>query len=411
MKSLHDITGQKKPKVLIADDNSDDRRVLKYNLLMHECDVVEARDGEEGLELAKRHKPDVIISDGLMPRVDGFQFLKNIKMNEALKSIPFIFYSAVYVGSKEEELSFSLGAEAFIFKPKDPAELWEELCSILIKHRAKLETEQAKPLVQEEDYLKKYSHIVVAKLEEKVSELTEEIAERKRTEEKLRRSEENYRKAAQENEMLYRNLEQLMVSTITSLAAAIDAKSHWTRGHSERVTKYATAIAANMGLEGKELENVRLSGLLHDIGKIGTHEAVLDKTGRLVENEIGEVRMHPVIGAEILSPIQELRDVIPGILQHHERFDGTGYPDGIRGEDIHLYARILGVADAFDAMTENRPYRSSIGREFAISELRRGSGTQFDPRVVEAFLKVVVEEAEPAAFYERGGKGEGERKP
>lgn len=408
MDSLYEIMGQKKPKVLVADDNGDDRRLLKYNLLMHQCDVVEARDGQEGLDLAERQRPDIIISDGLMPGVDGFQFLKRIKTNEVLKTIPFIFYSAVYVGSKEEELSYSLGAEAFIFKPKDPKEFWEELCSILKKYRSKLESEAGRPPVQEEDYLKRYSHIVVAKLEEKVRELTEEIAERKLAEEKLRRSEENYRRAAQENEGLYRNLEQLMVSTITSLAATIDAKSHWTRGHSERVTRYATAIGASLGLSEKELEDIRLCGLLHDIGKIGMHEAVLDKRGRLVEHEIDEVRMHPLRGAEILGSIQELQEVIPGILQHHERFDGTGYPDGLKGEDIHLYARILCVADAFDAMTADRPYRPSLGREFALSELRRGSGTQFDPVVVDAFLKVVREPvaASPCGCREGGGQEE-----
>lgn len=410
METLYDIMGRKKPKVLIADDNSDDRRVLKYNLLMHECDVIEARDGQEGLELAGLHRPDIIISDGLMPNVDGFQFLKNIKVDEVLKSIPFIFYSAVYVGSKEEELSYSLGAEAFIFKPKDPNEFWEELCSILKKHRSKLEPEGTRPLVQEEVYLQKYSHIVVAKLEEKVKELTEEIAERKLAEERLRRSEENYRNAAQENERLYHNLEQLMVSTITSLAATIDAKSHWTRGHSERVTQYATMIAANLGLGERELEKVRLCGLLHDIGKIGTHEAVLDKCDRLVEAEIDEIKNHPARGAEILGPIRELRDIIPGILHHHEKYDGTGYPDGIKGEEIHLYARILCVADAFDAMTADRPYRPALGREFAVSELRRGSGTQFDPTLVDAFLRGVGE-PEPAALYDCGGKGDGERNP
>ncbi|MFI5295893.1 MAG: HD domain-containing phosphohydrolase [Thermodesulfovibrionales bacterium] len=194
---------------------------------------------------------------------------------------------------------------------------------------------------------------------------------------------------ALENAMLYEDLQQLLVGTITSLAAAIDAKSPWTNGHSERVTQYAVEIGKELGLKDHDLEMLRLSALLHDVGKIGTYDIVLDKPGKLTEEEFALVKKHPKKGAEILAPIKQLIDVIPGVLHHHERYDGKGYPDGLKEEDIPLQARILCVADSFDAMTADRPYRTASGKDYAISEVKRWSGTQFDPNVVAVFLRVL----------------------
>jgi PAS domain S-box-containing protein/putative nucleotidyltransferase with HDIG domain len=194
---------------------------------------------------------------------------------------------------------------------------------------------------------------------------------------------------ALENAMLYEDLQQLLVGTITSLAAAIDAKSPWTNGHSERVTQYAVEIGKELGLKDHDLEMLRLSALLHDVGKIGTYDIVLDKPGKLTEEEFALVKKHPKKGAEILAPIKQLIDVIPGVLHHHERYDGKGYPDGLKEEDIPLQARILCVADSFDAMTADRPYRTASGKDYAISEIKRWSGTQFDPKVVAVFLGVL----------------------
>lgn len=194
---------------------------------------------------------------------------------------------------------------------------------------------------------------------------------------------------ALENARLYEDLQQLLVGTITSLAAAIDAKSHWTNGHSARVTKYAVELGKELGLNEHELERLRLAALLHDVGKIGTYDIVLDKPGKLTEEEFDLVKKHPRKGAEILAPIKQLIDVIPGVLHHHERYDGKGYPDGLKQEDIPLQARILCVADSYDAMTADRPYRMASGKDYAISELERGSGTQFDPELTGVFLKVL----------------------
>lgn len=159
-------------KILIAEDNADDRKVLKFNLEHRGCEVLEAFDGQEGLAMAKAHKPNMIISDALMPHMDGFQFLRSVKTDETLKSIPFVFYSAVYTGDKEAELAVSLGAEAFIIKPKDPQEFWEELIGILEECKLRSQEGRTPELIEEEeDFLRKYSQVVAAKLEEKVREL------------------------------------------------------------------------------------------------------------------------------------------------------------------------------------------------------------------------------------------------
>ncbi|RJQ15095.1 MAG: PAS domain S-box protein [Nitrospiraceae bacterium] len=199
-----------------------------------------------------------------------------------------------------------------------------------------------------------------------------------------------------QNARLYKDLQQLLINTISSLISIIDAKSPWTKGHSERVTGYAVEIAREMGLKEKDLNHIRLCGILHDIGKIGTFDGLLDKPGKLTDEEYEIIKKHPEKGAEIIAPIKQLNEIIPGVLHHHERYDGNGYPLGLRGSDIPLCASILAVADSFDSMTADRPYRKAPGKEFAISELKRCSGTQFSPEVVEVFLKVLVKPDEKA---------------
>lgn len=200
---------------------------------------------------------------------------------------------------------------------------------------------------------------------------------------------------ALENSRLLTDLKELFIGAVKTLSSAIDAKSSWTAGHSERVTKYAMTIAKEIGMEDKDLRNLELAGLLHDIGKIGTYEAILDKPGKLTDEELHIMRQHPVKGAEILAPIKQLKEIIPAIRHHHEFYDGKGYPDGLKGESIPLMARIMSVADAVDAMTADRPYRKGKSMDTIIEELKKGSGTQFDPKIVEIFLKnpVLVQKA------------------
>ncbi len=185
----------------------------------------------------------------------------------------------------------------------------------------------------------------------------------------------------------------LFIAALTSLVAALEAKSSWTKGHSDRVAEYASQTAAILGLDEEHVERIRIAALLHDIGKIGTSETILDKVGRLTEEEYEIVKMHPARGAEMLAPIRQLHGLIPWIRGHHERWDGNGYPDHLRGEDIPLEARILAVADTFDSMTAVRPYRKTPGFATAMEELQRCAGTQFDPEIIPAFISMMQHRA------------------
>ncbi|MQY52865.1 MAG: HD domain-containing protein, partial [Firmicutes bacterium] len=189
-----------------------------------------------------------------------------------------------------------------------------------------------------------------------------------------------------ERAKLYEDLEDMYISTVKSLAAAIDAKDPYTRGHSERVTRFAMLIAKELGLDDKTQRDVQLCGLLHDVGKIGVPISVLRKKDKLTDEDWKHIRRHPVLGAEIISPIAQLKELIPNIRHHHERYDGKGYPDKLKGEDIPLISRILAVADTFDALTSERPYRSGLADKAALEEMEVVKGTQLDPACVEVFV-------------------------
>jgi putative nucleotidyltransferase with HDIG domain len=192
-------------------------------------------------------------------------------------------------------------------------------------------------------------------------------------------------------------LQQLHLGTLTALARAIDAKSAWTAGHSERVTNLSLGIARAMGLGPKDLAIMHTGGLLHDIGKIGTPPAILDKPGKLDAEETRIMREHVRIGLRILDPIPGIQDALPIVAQHHEWFDGNGYPEGLAGEQISLHARIFAVADCYDAMISDRPYRRGLPQEQALDVLKQKSGSQFDPKVIDAFLRLRAAEEDGAS--------------
>ncbi|MGH7243445.1 MAG: HD-GYP domain-containing protein [Phycisphaerales bacterium] len=180
----------------------------------------------------------------------------------------------------------------------------------------------------------------------------------------------------------------MSIGTIEALTAAIDAKDPYTRGHSERVAALSKQIALAYGLDEAEAERIRTSGVVHDVGKIGVPERVLCKPGKLDDEEFALIKMHPEIGHRILKGVLLLEHTLPGVLHHHERFDGRGYPHCLSGEQIPLQARILGIADTFDAMSSSRSYRPAMPREKVLAEIARCAGSQFDPSVVEAFQRI-----------------------
>ena len=206
----------------------------------------------------------------------------------------------------------------------------------------------------------------------------------------------NFNDMASNIEALVRKLKQalrqnqeLFLETIRTLAAAIDAKDPYTRGHSERVSSYSMAISRHLGLNQEQVFRVHIAAILHDVGKLGIRESILNKPGGLSDEEFEVMRQHPSIGAQIMSPIRMLKDIIPGIRNHHETWDGNGYPDHLAGEEIPMVARIIGVADTFDAMTTTRPYQQAMTLDYVLQKMRSMSGSRFDPDVVEAFVAAV----------------------
>ena len=191
-----------------------------------------------------------------------------------------------------------------------------------------------------------------------------------------------------ENARLYKDVRDLSLGAIRSLASAIDARDPYTRGHSEQVARLSVLLAQELGWQGADLEMLEFAALLHDVGKIGVPDAVLKKTEPLTRDEWNSIHLHPYHSAQIVKPVEPLQRIVPWIYHHQERWDGSGYPNGLKGERIPLASRIIAVADAFNAMTTNRPYRKAKSREEAIEELRRCAGSQFDPQVVEVFLRM-----------------------
>jgi HD-GYP domain-containing protein (c-di-GMP phosphodiesterase class II) len=194
------------------------------------------------------------------------------------------------------------------------------------------------------------------------------------------------------NASMYENLDAMFLGTVQGMVSAIDAKDPYTCGHSQRVSWLAGELAAHHGLGDSEIRRFKLAGLVHDVGKIGVPESVLRKTGRLTDQEFDWIKQHPDIGARILRDIPQMEDILPAVLYHHERWDGGGYPAGLAGGDIPLIGRFVAIADAFDAMSSNRTYRSARSRDLVREEIRRCSGTQFDPNLVEAFLEIDMRE-------------------
>jgi putative two-component system response regulator len=322
---------------LIVDDEPTVRRSLVRMLAAQGFNCLEAGTGKEGLRvLDQTGEIPLIISDMRMPELDGMGFLEAVRQR-------FPDSSVIMLSGMSETTTavdcLHLGAADFLLKPISLSELQARVSRALEK----------RALVLQNRFYQEH-------LERQVQEQAQRIQE-------------------------------LFLQGVQMLARALEAKDAYTRGHSIRVSRYAVATAAGLGFTGEELDGIRLGGELHDIGKIGTREAVLHKPGSLTPEEFRQITEHPVLGEKMLSPLaHESPDVLRIVRSHHERLDGTGFPDGLRGDNIPIEARIVAVADAFDAMTTRRPYRESMPPEQAMGELRRVAGTQLEPEAVEAFV-------------------------
>jgi len=224
--------------------------------------------------------------------------------------------------------------------------------------------------MEDEDKAKEQLISELAQLRQRISELQASDTEDERMEEALR---------------------EAAMETLLAVSSLVEARDPYTSGHSQRVTDYALAVAERMGLPEDDLETLRIAGPLHDVGKIGIPDAVLNKPGRLTRSEWLTIYAHPTESASLVEKVAAFRDAVPAIRHHHEAWDGTGYPDGLKGEEIPLLARILTVADWYEAMSSDRPYRTALSREEVLDEIRSNAGVKLDPKVVEVFLELLAE--------------------
>lgn len=327
-------------RIIIVDDDPVILKKAWKSLADAGMQAIALKSGEALIEhIKEKESPELILMDICMPGMDGYETMVKLReIEEPDKEVPVIFLT----GDEDEETEIrglTLGAIDFIRKPFIPAVL-----TLRVRHAVELITLQ--------------------------------------------------RDLAGEVEKKTRENEELFLQVVSSLAASIDAKDAYTKGHSGRVAAYAKEIARRCGFNETEQDNIYMMGLLHDVGKIGVPDSIINKPGRLTDDEFLKIKEHPVIGGRILENIQKMPELASGAKWHHERFDGSGYPDKLKGTDIPEPARIIAVADAYDAMTSNRSYRIMLSQEKVRSEIKKGMGTQFDPHFAEVMLKMIDEDKE-----------------
>lgn len=335
---------KRKDRILVVDD---DRMNLKMaeHMLGKKYEVSCVASGQEALETLTRSVPNLILLDLHMPQMNGLEVFEKIKQMDKVRDVPVVFLTADSERETEIEI-FKAGAMDYIQKPF--------LAEVVIRRI---------------DRILELYHLQRS-LKDEVYKKTEELRESNR------------------------KVTNLSVQVMLTLANTIDAKDKYTRGHSVRVATYSREIARRMGKSEQEMDTVYYIGLLHDIGKIGIPDTVINKPDRLTDEEYAMLKAHPAIGADILKDMTEIPDASIGAHWHHERFDGQGYPDGLKGEEIPELARIIGVADAYDAMSSKRSYRDMLPQEVVRREIEKGRGSQFDPRIADILLDMIDEDKE-----------------
>ncbi|MGN0166446.1 MAG: HD domain-containing phosphohydrolase [Acetatifactor sp.] len=330
---------QAPPLILIVDDDEISSKAVMDMLQDNYCPVP-AQSGREAFELLQEQIPDLILLDVHMPEMDGHSVLRCIKANPDYADIPVIFLT-----SDEDEHTevqgLDEGAIDFLRKPFRKAVARQRIRRIL-----------------ELSYLQK-------NLKREVEKQTD-VAERRR-----------------------QRVERMALQMVRALANTIDAKDSYTNGHSTRVARYSVMLAERMGYSGERLEQLEYAALLHDIGKIGIPNEIINKPSKLTDEEYEIIKTHPAIGGNILREISEIPDIAIGARWHHERYDGKGYPDRLKGNEIPEIARIIGVADAYDAMTSKRSYRDVLSQEVVAGEIEKGKGSQFDPQIAEIMIELI----------------------
>ena len=330
--------GEHEYRILVIDDNPEVLKLMQL-ILQDEFDLDLRTSAVEGLNTLKEKMSDLILCDVMMPEMDGHTFCAKVKSDEATKHIPIILVTA-RSGADMLKEGIDAGADDYVNKPFDSTELIARIRSLLRMRKAE-------------------ANLALANKNLKMR--TSDLAERQRS---------------------------LFLSMIKSLVSALEAKDEYTRAHSSRVTELSMKIADKMGLSDREKQDLEMAAILHDVGKIAIPEKILNKKGTLNEKEREIIQQHPEHGERILKPILEFNHIARMIRHHHEKYDGSGYPDGLKSVEIPIGSRIMAVADTFDAITSERPYRKAESHNRATKEIVRFSGTQFDPEIVEFFIEI-----------------------
>ena len=328
--------------ILIVDDDSRGRETLEAILTGLGHNLHFSENGLDALKQAKILQPDLILLDVNMPGIDGFEVCRRLRADPILAAVPVVMTTALDE-KKDRIQGIEAGADDFITKPIDRMEIRARVNTIVRLNRYR------KLIQQQEDLLQ-----------------------------------------------AHRELQEAYEATLKGWVHGLDLRDRETANHSRRVTLLTVELARLMGLSETELINVRRSALLHDIGKIAVPDHILHKPGPLTEAEWVIMRKHPQTALDMLTPIEYLRSALDIPFCHHERWDGTGYPRGLKGEHIPLVARIFAVIDVFDALSSDRPYRKAWPHEKIIEYMREQSGKHFDPKAVELFLQMMAGESQPS---------------
>jgi putative two-component system response regulator len=333
----------------VVEDHTGTLDLLTKLLQKEGFDVIGATNGEDALKILKSEFPDLILLDVMLTGIDGFDVCRSIKSDPIHKNAPVVMCTARDT-APDRAKGGEFGADDYIAKPFNNGDLVERL----------------------------RLHLRLKRTEEHLITTAREL-------QKTRRILHEQSQA----------VEQGQIDTVNALLAAVAAKDPYTSQHAQKVAELSELVAEKMGFDKRSMANLHYAGLLHDIGKIGVPMYVLGKEERLEKEELEIIRRHPEISAEIIKPVLFLQRVVPIIRHHHENVDGTGYPDGLKGGEIPLESRILAVADAYDAMTSDRPYRDAITQERALTLIAERAGTQFDAEVVNVFTGIIRASATP----------------
>jgi len=349
--------------VLVVDDEEPIRNALKKFLAQQQYEVYAAASGEEALNQLRRHKVALMLCDIRMPGTSGVDLVPQAL--EIEPELAILMLTAVN-DATSAAMCMQRGAMDYLTKPIELADLGRAVERALKRRGMLLESRELNRWLKEE--------------------VTTRTAELHRERQKL---------------------ERVSVATLEALVNALEAKDPYMRGHSARVADLSATIAAQLGMPDEEVEHVRVGGRLHDLGKIGTRESVLNKQGPLTPEEFEHVQQHVVIGSQILPPLPHLEHILAMVRSHHERWDGTGYPDGLRGQEIPIGGRIIGTAEVYDALSSSRPYQEKMSPDQTIERMTDLAGTVLDPKVYEA-IAAVVARRRTLVFLDEGGGGTSE---